>query len=655
MRSALTTLAVAAALMTGSFAARVSGSTGPIPLNCDRACLEGLIDQYLAAVVAHDPSKLPLSEDVKYTENNQVLEVGDGFWKTASGIGNYKHVFADPEFGQVAMMGTMREANTTILMSLRLRIELGRITEIETVYFKPGGGGPNNIEGMDKSGKPEDIWFTSIPPAQRLSRQQMIAIADGYFTGLQKNDGKGINGTGTYPFTNDCHRIENGSPTTNVPRPPNEKPGTINLFAMDCLTQFKMGLYYVVQNIHGRRYPLVDAERGVVWAHVSLRSGHGESRRAGGRHQAQLSWLQPAEQHPRDRSIPDRERQDPSRRNDRAVGDVSHELAVAGRAERQLALLPNRKFRVTRGRYPNGEKNPCGSRRPSGHRAAEVTRRGQLFRLGRRWRSARPARSRALRHSNRSRIRLHDAVGRSSSHASAGTCITCHNARLKTGGLAIDELDIVNLSRNAEAWEKVVRRLRVGAMPPRGARRPDAATSDALIAWLEGELDRAGTNHPGRPTLRRLNRAEYANAIRDLLGLDVDVTALLPPDGAAFGFDNVADAQGSSPALLQAYLAAARRISAVAVGDSRIGVGSDTYTARQDLSQDVHLDGLPLGTVGGIRARAHVSARRRVRVPGAALSHQPERDARARRSAGGRAHSRWRADPLWRLSEATRI
>src|SRR5262245_6980080 len=158
MRSALTTLAVAAALFSGSFATRVSGSTGPIPLNCNRACLEGLIDQYLAAVVAHDPSKLPLSEDVRYSENYQMLKVGDGFWKTASGVGNYKHIFADPEFGQVAMMGTMREANTSLLMSLRLRIELGRITEIETVYFKPGGGGPNNIEAMDKSGKPEDIW-----------------------------------------------------------------------------------------------------------------------------------------------------------------------------------------------------------------------------------------------------------------------------------------------------------------------------------------------------------------------------------------------------------------------------------------------------------------------------------------------------------------
>ena len=116
-------------------------------------------------------------------------------------------------------MGTMMEAGAPLLYSLRMRIELGRITEIETILFKPGGGGPNNIAAMDQSGKVEDIWLKSIPPAQRLSRQEMIAIADAYFTGLQKNDGKGIGNTGTYPFTNDCHRIENGAPTTNVPKP----------------------------------------------------------------------------------------------------------------------------------------------------------------------------------------------------------------------------------------------------------------------------------------------------------------------------------------------------------------------------------------------------------------------------------------------------
>jgi len=182
-------------------------------------------------------------------------------------------------------------------------------------------------------------------------------------------------------------------------------------------------------------------------------------------------------------------------------------------------------------------------------------------------------------------------------------CITCHNARLKTGGLSLEAADLANVSRDAAVWEQVVRKLRVGVMPPFGLPRPDRQTTDRLVDWLEGELDRAAANHisPGRPVLRRLNRAEYANAIHDLLGLDVDVSALLPPDESAFGFDNVADAQNSSPALLEAYLAAARKISAVAVGDPDIGVGSDTYTARQDLSQDVHLDGLPLGTVGGLR------------------------------------------------------
>ena len=261
------------AIVTGNMAPRVDASTGPIPLNCNRACLENLVDQYLAAVVAHDPRRLPLSREVKYTENDQVMEVGDGFWKTAEGRGNYTHIFADPEFGQVAFMGTMREAGAPRLMSLRLRVELGRITEIESIYFRPGGGGPNNIAEMDKPYKPEDFWFKSIPPAQRMSRQELIAVADGYFTGLQKNDGKGINGTGTYPFTNDCHRIENGSPTTNVPRPADQPADVINAFSMDCLSQFKLGYYFVVQNIHDRRYPVVDQERGIVWSHVVFDQG----------------------------------------------------------------------------------------------------------------------------------------------------------------------------------------------------------------------------------------------------------------------------------------------------------------------------------------------------------------------------------------------
>jgi hypothetical protein len=264
----------AAAAITGYLVPNARASTGPIPLNCNRACLEGVVDQYLAALTVHNPKQLPLSADVKYTENDQVLEAGDGFWKTVEGRGNYKHIFADPEFGQVAFMGTMREAGAVLLMSLRLRVELGRITEIESVYYRQGGGGPSGIADLDKPGyKPEDLWFKSIPAAQRPARQEMIAVADAYFSGLQKNDGKGVNGTGTYPFTNDCHRIENGAPTTNVPRPPNEPKDAINGFALDCMSQFKLGYYFVVQSIHHRRYPLVDNERGVVWSRAVFDQG----------------------------------------------------------------------------------------------------------------------------------------------------------------------------------------------------------------------------------------------------------------------------------------------------------------------------------------------------------------------------------------------
>src|SRR6266446_3471510 len=115
---------MAAVIVAGNLTHHVDASTGPIPLNCNRACLENVVDQYLSALVAHDPKRLPLSKDVRYTENAQLIELGDGFWKTAEGRGNYTHIFADPEVGQVAYMGTMREAGGPLLMSLRLRIEL---------------------------------------------------------------------------------------------------------------------------------------------------------------------------------------------------------------------------------------------------------------------------------------------------------------------------------------------------------------------------------------------------------------------------------------------------------------------------------------------------------------------------------------------------
>ena len=184
-------------------------------------------------------------------------------------------------------------------------------------------------------------------------------------------------------------------------------------------------------------------------------------------------------------------------------------------------------------------------------------------------------------------------------------CVTCHNQRLKTAGLMLDTLDPARVSMDAEVWEKVVQKLRVRAMPPQGAPRPDDAAYRDLVSWLETELDRAAErNHnPGRPVLHRLNRAEYANAIRDLLALDVDAASLLPPDDSAYGFDNISDVLGLSPSLQEHYLSAALKIGALAVGDSHVTPGSETYRIRQDLSQDQHIEGMPLGTIGGTLVR----------------------------------------------------
>jgi mono/diheme cytochrome c family protein len=187
-------------------------------------------------------------------------------------------------------------------------------------------------------------------------------------------------------------------------------------------------------------------------------------------------------------------------------------------------------------------------------------------------------------------------------------CLTCHTQRQKDRGvvpIALDNLDIANPSANAEIWEKVIRKVRAGVMPPASASRPDPAATRSFVSWLETELDRAAESHPnpGRPLIHRLNRTEYANAIHDLLDLDIDAASLLPPDDAAYGFDNIADALGLSPLLQERYLSAAMKLGALAVGDPRVSPGSETYRIRQDLSQDQHLDGMPLGTTGGTRVR----------------------------------------------------
>jgi mono/diheme cytochrome c family protein len=181
-------------------------------------------------------------------------------------------------------------------------------------------------------------------------------------------------------------------------------------------------------------------------------------------------------------------------------------------------------------------------------------------------------------------------------------CVGCHNEKAKTAGLLLDKLDVTHPGENPETWEKVVRKVRAGMMPPSGAPRPDRTQLDAFAAKLETELDRAAAlrPNPGNPGLHRLNRIEYANAIRDLLGLDIDAATLLPADDSSEGFDNIADALAISPALVERYAAAAVKISRLAVGDPLITPSTATYRVPADLSQGDHLEGLPLGTRGGI-------------------------------------------------------
>jgi cytochrome c553 len=193
-----------------------------------------------------------------------------------------------------------------------------------------------------------------------------------------------------------------------------------------------------------------------------------------------------------------------------------------------------------------------------------------------------------------------------SSDAAAATinkyCVTCHNNKARTGGMSLESPDLANVSRNAEMWEKAIRKLRTGAMPPPGLPRPDAAATDNLAGYLETSLDRAAAAapNPGHASMHRLNRTEYANAMRDLLAIDIDAAALLPPDDESSGFDNIADVLRMSPSLMERYLSASWNISREAVGDMNIASATTTYRVRPDLSQDQHIEGLPLGTRGGM-------------------------------------------------------
>lgn len=271
--------------------------------NCDRPCLEAIADKYLDAVVAHDPSRAPIAKTAKFTENAQRLEVGDGLWNTATGKGTYKMYLDDTQAGQVLLYTTIREADMPAILVARLEVKNGMITEIETEVSRTVPGATN----LEKMGGPRQAFLQDLPPEQRVSREGLVRIANMYFTGLEKNDGKG-----EYPFGDDCDRIENGNHTTNnksfttgsgfangqgapvqggaaLSAPAQAPVGAaqsfnpqsnspINPASMGCLEQFKTGYFHFVTRIRDRRYVVVDTQKGVAFGFVFFDHAAGNSR-----------------------------------------------------------------------------------------------------------------------------------------------------------------------------------------------------------------------------------------------------------------------------------------------------------------------------------------------------------------------------------------
>jgi len=247
-----------------------ASAAGAAPPSCDRACLEGFLDTYVAAVVAHDPAQLSTERNVRFTENGQRLALGEGLWHTATGLGGYALKLADVERGQAVLMGTIREANTPTILIARLRVAYGKVAEIETLVIR----NREAAEHIDEVGTPRAAWSQPVPPADRLPRAELVRIANAYFSGIERNDGKGA-----YPIADDCARFENGQVTAGDPaRVSPRAHGRADGRVVGCREQFESGVFYYVTRIRDRRFVLLDPERGLAFAFAFFDNAGGDSR-----------------------------------------------------------------------------------------------------------------------------------------------------------------------------------------------------------------------------------------------------------------------------------------------------------------------------------------------------------------------------------------
>jgi hypothetical protein len=226
------------------------------PAPCDRACLEGFINQYLDALVSHKPFGLPLAPKIQFTENEQLLEMGDGTWNVVTGVGPYKLYVSDPQSGQAGFFGTIRENGTPAAFSLRLKIENRRISEIEVLVARDPGAGA----AVEARGHPNAMLLEAAPAAERVPRAAMTAAIDKYMDGIEAGSGDNV------PFDPECTRIQNGIQTTNNPALVLDPKLSFNPIALGCKDQLNSKFFSFLTAFYPRRYPLIDDERQLVWA-----------------------------------------------------------------------------------------------------------------------------------------------------------------------------------------------------------------------------------------------------------------------------------------------------------------------------------------------------------------------------------------------------